>query len=199
MSARLELALLGVLSVLQIGATASSILTYESTLRTGTLVRIPTTPIDPADPFRGRYVAVRPTIAMRNPIAPEIANVLDRIDMGETGYVVLARDDEGFARAADVVLQPPAHGDYLRIQHAWPRWQDATTPNTPAIRDGYDLIFSFDRYYMNDAAAPQAQERATRAGRASAASRTWLNVRVKNGVGVIEGLFIDGVPIEDAR
>ena len=79
MSTRLRLTLLVILALLQIGITASSILKYESTLRTGTLYRIPTMPIDPADPFRGRYVAVRPAIMMRNPIAPETQDVLERI------------------------------------------------------------------------------------------------------------------------
>ena len=199
MSTPLKLSLLGILAMLQIGATASSIFRYESVLRGGAPYRIQTMPIDPADPFRGRYVAVRPTIAIRNPIAPEMQNVLDRVGMGETGYVVLGTDEQGFARADPVVDRPPAQGDYLEILHAWPRWQEQTAPNTPAIRDGYDLIFSFDRYYMNDAAAPQAEERARQASRTNSGSRTWLDVRVKNGRGVIAGLFIDGTPIERAR
>lgn len=199
MSTTLKVSLLGILAVLQIGATASSIVKYESVLRTGTLYRIPSAPVDPADPFRGRYVAVRPTIAVRNPVPPEMQTALDRVNMGQTGYVVLATDEQGFARAAQVVEQRPGRGDYLEILRVWPRWQNPAAPNTPAVRDGYDLFFSFDRYYMNAAAAPLAEERANRAMRADAQSRTWLNVRVKNGVGVIEGLFIDGVAIEQAR
>ena len=196
MRTTLKLALLAVLAVLQIGITASSILKDESTLRTGTLYRIPSMPIDPADPFRGRYVAVRPTIAIRNPIPPEMLDVLERVNYGETGYVVLGADDKGFARATHVLMQPPAQGDYLEIANAWPQFEESSQPGTPANRVGYNLEFSFDRYYMNDAIAPQAQERAARAARTSPESRTWLNVRVKNGIGVIEGLLIDGVPIE---
>ena len=196
MSIRLKLALLAVLAVLQLGATASSILKYESTLRTGTLYRIPTMPIDPADPFRGRYVAVRPAITMRNPIAPEIVDVLERIQSGEKGYVVLASDEKGFASAAQVLTAPPSQGDYLEITQAWPEWSTSNQPNTPSTRVGFNLLFSFDRYYMNDAAAPLAQDRAAQARRTNAESRTWLTVRVKNGIGVIEGLFIDGAPIE---
>lgn len=199
MSSRLKLALLGTLALLQIGVTASSILKYESTLRTGVLYRIPTMPIDPADPFRGRYVAVRPAITMRNPIAPETIDVLERMQNGEKGYVVLASDDTGFARAAAVVREPPPQGDYLEIAHAWPEWEESRQPNTPSTRVGFTLLFSFDRYYMNDAAAPQAQQRAAEAARTRNESRTWLAVRVRNGVGVIEGLFVDGVPIEQSR
>ena len=113
--------------------------------------------------------------------------------------MVLASDEKGFARAAQVVTQPPAQGDYLKIEYAWPQFEDSRQPNAPAARVGFNLDFSFDRYYMNDAIAPQAQTRAAEAARTRAESRTWLNVRVKNGIGVIEGLFIDGVPIEQVR
>ncbi len=198
MSTRLKLALLVILAVVQIGITGSSILKYESTLRSGALYRIPSLAIDPADPFRGRYVAVRPTIAIPAPVPPETVNLLERIQYGEAGYAVLAEDTDGFARAAHIVMEKPAAGDYLEIAHAWPQWQDSATPNAPSVLAAYNLQFSFDRYYMNDAAAPQAQERARQAARANAGSRTWLAVRVKNGIGVIEGLFIDGVPIEQA-
>jgi len=44
--------------------------------------------------------------------------------------------------------------------------------------------------------APQAQQQQQHATRRNAQSRAWLAVRVKNGAGVIEGLLIDGVPIE---
>lgn len=198
MSTTLKVSLLAILATLQIGSTASSIVKYETTLRSGTAYRILSNAIDPADPFRGRYVTVRPTITMRAPIPPETVNLLERIQSGETGYAVLAEDADGFARAAQLVMQKPAGGDYLEIAHVWPQWQESTVPNTPSVLAGYNLQFSFDRYYMNDAVAPQAQERARQAPRANAESRTWLAVRVKNGIGVIEGMFIDGVPIERA-
>jgi hypothetical protein len=49
---------------------------------------------------------------------------------------------------------------------------------------------------MSEAAAPEAQQRYADATSRNAATRAWLTVRVRNGVGVIEGLFIDDVPIE---
>jgi hypothetical protein len=58
------------------------------------------------------------------------------------------------------------------------------------------MTFSFDRYYMTEAAAPMAQQRFDEAVRRNAATRAWLEVGVRNGTGVIEGLFTDGVPIE---
>jgi len=200
MTTPLRMTLLGVVSVLQLAATASSIFRYESTLRTGVLYRIPTDAFDPADAFRGRYVAVQPTITMPEPIARETQDVLDRIQTGEKGYVVLTADANGIARAADVRLDPPTQGDYLQIASAWPQMRENPgEPNRPYVRVGYNLTFSFNRYYMNDAMAPQAERRMTESRPRNGETRAWLAVKVKNGLGVIEGLYVDGVPIEKAQ
>jgi hypothetical protein len=199
MTASHKATLLAVLAVLQLAATGSSIYKYETTLRDGTLYRIPTEGFDPADAFRGRYVAVRPTIVMPNPIPAETLDILERIGGGVRAYVVLATDDRGYARAAAITVQPPPQGDYLTIGQAWPRWPQNPQPGTANGPIGYNLVFAFDRYYMNDAAAPQAQQRLTDAIGRNSESRAWLDVRVKNGMGVIEGLLIDGAPIEQVK
>ncbi len=198
MNTRTKVALLAVLSVLQLAATASSIARYESTLRTGALYRIRTEPVDPADAFRGRYVAVQPTVVMTAPIPPAAEERLQRIQSGEQGYVVLSADAEGFAIAAEIRADPPSQGDYLEIKSAWDQWTRDPGSDATGRRTGYNLTFSFDRYYMNAAKAPQAERRYTEAARRNAATRAWVNVRVKNGVGVIEGLYVNGVPIEEA-
>lgn len=192
-----RIAAFAVLSVAQLAAATWSIVRYESTLRSGALYRIRTMPVDPADAFRGRYVAVRPSILLAKPVASDTEQLVQQIQSGGKGYVVLATAADGFARAAQIVAEPPAEGDYLEIARAWEQWnQDRQPGATPTIA-GYNLEFSFDRYYMNEAAAPEAQMRYAEASRRNAAARAWLAVRVKNGAGVIEGLMIDGVPIED--
>jgi hypothetical protein len=196
MSTRIRVAVLVTLSVLQLAATASSIVRYESTLRSGAAYRILSTAFDPVDAFRGRYVAVRPGIPVIEPISPEMRAALTRIEAGETGYVVLGTDANGFARASEIHLERPSRGDYLAIGSVW--HNAPTQPNGTPAPFTLQLVLTLDRYYMNDAAAPQAQQRYFEATRRNADSRAWLVVRVKNGVGVIEGLLIDGVPIEQA-
>jgi uncharacterized membrane-anchored protein len=197
MNAWMKIAALALLSVAQLAAATWSIATYESTLKSGTLYRIRTIAVDPADAFRGRYVAVRPSITIARPIAPETEQLLQQIQGAGRGYVVLATDAEGFARAAQIVATPPPQGDYLEIVSAWQQWNQGTQPGTEATFAGYNIAFSFDRYYMNEAAAPAAERRYGEAMRRNAVTKAWLAVRVRNGIGVIEGLFIDGRPIEE--
>ena len=200
MNARVRILVLVVLSVAQVAAAAWSIARYESTLASGAPYKIRVAPVDPADAFRGRYVAVQPSITIATPIAPDTERLLQAIQAASsTGYVVLATDAEGFARAAQVLTVAPPAGDYLQVERVWPRWSTQPDPRQSGQLQiiGYNLGFTFDRADMNEAAAPAAQQRYFEVTGRSAGTRAWLAVRVKNGAGVIEGLFIDGVAIEE--
>lgn len=200
MNLRLRLIALAALGVVQVAAAGWSIARYESTLSSGTPHKIHVAPVDPADAFRGRYVAVRPSIRMARPIDPETERLLFATQAHEgTVYVVLETDAEGFARARYVMADPPMRGDYLKIERVSTVWE--TDPGQPGRSKaiGYELGFAFDRYYMNEAAASAAEQRYIEATRRGSRTGAWLTVRVKNGIGVIDGLFIDGVPIEQIR
>ena len=198
MTARFKLGVLIALSLAQLGAAAWSIARYETILATGTTYKMRTAAIDPADPFRGRYVVVQPSITLPLPIAGSTEQRLQSVQSGSgKAFVRLAADADGFARAAEIVAIAPQEGDYLEITAAWPTWRPKPGQPSESEMTGYSLRFSFDRYYMTEAAAPTAQERFTAATVRNAETKAWLTVRVKNGLGVIEGLFIDGVPIEE--
>jgi uncharacterized membrane-anchored protein len=196
-STRLKVIGLGVLAVAQLAAAAVSIVRYESVLRSGVLYRIRVAPVDPADAFRGRYVAVQPAIQLPAPLPEDTRRLLEAAPQrGSSAYAVLEADPQGFARAARIVAERPGRGDYLRIERAFPTWAARPGQDGQPEITGYTLAFSFDRYYMNEAAAPEAERRYAEAARRSADSTAWLAVRVKDGRGVIEGLYIDDVPIE---
>lgn len=196
MSTRITIAALAALSVAQLAAAAWSIARYESTLASGALYRIRTVAIDPADAFRGRYVAVQPAIRLTKPISSETETLLQRIMAGETGYVVLTAGADGFAEAGQLLMEPPRGDDYLKIAHVWPVWTPVTRPGQESASAGYNILFPFDRYYMNEAAAPEAEKRVAGATRGQPTD-VWLAVRVKDGTGVIEGLYVGDVAIED--
>ena len=188
----LNVVLLVVLSAAQLTAAAWSMVRYEMTLATGRAYKVKTAPVDPADPFRGRYVAIRTVLALPTPLPPEVEALFDQVGVGrpdaarKTAYAVLGTDAEGFARVVEVVPEPPGTGDFLEIKAVWLR---AT---------GRDLVLPFERYYMAEAAAPAAEQHYREASRRNAGVEAWITVRVRNGIGVVEGLFIGGVRIEDA-
>jgi uncharacterized membrane-anchored protein len=198
----MKIVLLVVLSAAQLTAAAWSIARYEMTLATGSTYNVKTVPVDPADPFRGRYVAVRPALTLPNPLSPDVVELLDQVGRfrpstaRKTAYAVLGNDAEGFARVVQVVPEPPRTGDYLEIAEVRQRViEPAEQGRQPEMVR--DILLPFDRYYMAEAAAPVAEQRYRETVRRDDDVDTWITVRVRNGIGVIEGLFIDGVRIEE--
>jgi uncharacterized membrane-anchored protein len=162
--------------VVQFAVPASMILRHETTLTRGEAYRFLCAPVDPVDPFRGRYVALDFDQSRFTGAIPE------PLDVGSTAYARLARDDEGFALVASLVAERPDQGDYLevKIEHQ--------------SGDSFRLTLPFDRYYMAESLAPEA-ERAYRDRAAGA--QAWVEVRVREGHAVLEELYLDGRPIRE--
>ena len=75
-----------------------------SILRSGTEVRLKTAPVDPRDLFRGDYVVLGyPISTVEGPAGRE-----GGFKRGDTVFVTLTRDAEGFARATAVSRTRPA-------------------------------------------------------------------------------------------
>jgi uncharacterized membrane-anchored protein len=93
----------------------------------------------------------------------------ERVTSRDGEYVSLTRNAEGYAAVAGFHKNKPREGAYVR---------------------NLDL----SRYYMNERMAPEAE----RLGMSlSERDRMYLRVMVRNGSYVIEGLYLNGIPIED--
>ena len=86
-----------------IGALAMVVESRARILRSGTEVRLRTVPVDPRDLFRGDYVVLNYAISTVSDVKSERA-----IRRGDTIYVTLARDPDGFARASAASMNRPA-------------------------------------------------------------------------------------------
>ena len=200
----MKVILIVVLSAAQLTAAAWSIARYEMTLAAGNTYKVKTIPVDPADPFRGRYVSIQPVLTVANPLSPEVVDLLDQVGSvrpntaRKTAYAVLGTDAEGFARVVQVVPEPPPTGDYLEFRQVRLRAiEPAEQGRQPEIVR--DIVLPLDRYYMAEAAAPAAEQRYRETVRRDDDVETWITIRVRRGIGVIEGLFIGGVRIEEVR
>ncbi len=181
------MALFLLVAILHIGVPVSLIWAQEQILLNGEPFKFKTRPVDPYDPFRGRYVALDFDAAeMELP-----AEAIDKtIEYGAPAYATIETDEEGFARFTAVSASPPSTGAYLKVESYWSRWE---TPKDGRYRVRVGIPFT--RYYMNEQAAPEA-ERAVAANQ-QAEDSTYAWVRVLNGVGRIEKLYVQDIPIED--
>jgi uncharacterized membrane-anchored protein len=177
MSPSLRLALFAVLVLVQLAVPASMIASHQLTLTHGEPFRFVVRPIDPIDPFRGRYVIVQPLAAQQ----PAPQGVPVRV--GETVYLALAHDADGFAEVLAVSLEAPRDVPYV-------------TARVRFVSGGtLHLELPFERFYMNERQAPRAE--AAMWGRPRDTEPTFISVRVRNGRTVLEQLYLAGVPVHD--
>ena len=168
----------------QMAIPAFHIFTYENALHSGAPYKFRTGPVDPADPFRGRYLA----LSYADTVAPLRPG--DHLEESDSAYVTLGTDEDGFALFTEIAGRPPRQGEYIRVTAAFPEQENATM-----LR----FRIPFDRLYLGETVAPRA-ERAYRdlddlPDRDAQAA--YVLVRVRNGVGAVENLFIHGKTIRE--
>jgi uncharacterized membrane-anchored protein len=172
----------GVLCLLQLGAAASGIARHERTLTAGADVLLAVAPVDPADPFRGRYVTLAFDLEQGSHKLQGRGPAYD-----EPVYVVLKVDADRVATVDYVTADRPWSGLYLKADSGW---QDSDTT--------IHVSLPFKRYYMNEALAPAAEEAYRQAIVREDGKKNYARVRLLDGRAVIEAVLLDGVPIERA-
>jgi hypothetical protein len=161
----------------QIAVPVVMIVRYERTLAVGQSFKFRTAPFDPYDAFRGRYVALR---FDQTQARGEGAN----FNNGDAAFVTVEADPDGFARFPAIALRPPSQGAYLKV-HA-----------TYSIGDRVNFDLPFDRFYMEETAAPAADRAYVEHSRGRDRDAYAL-VRVLDGLGVIEEVYVGGKPIAE--
>lgn len=168
--------LFALVAAAQLLVPATMIYQQETTLTRGVPYRFKTAPVDPYDPFRGRFVALN-VEASRAPTDRD-----EGLKRGNWAYVLLAKDEQGFAKLEFAYKEPPEKGDYLRLKVR------------NASGNSAQFAMPFDRYYAEENIAPEI-ERAYRRSSRREREEAFIQVRVKDGRGVIEELYIEDLPI----
>jgi uncharacterized membrane-anchored protein len=184
-----SLILLGVLVVAQLAVPFAMIKSRENVLTNGELYKFKTEPIDPADPFQGRYV----WLAFEDDYIPASQEQRSDLHYGQTIYAQVAVGNDGFARFTDWSLKKPELGPYMktRYQGIHKKW----LPDTDEWeQDGFRIDMPFNRFYMDEEKAPRAEIIAREATRNT---NCWASVRLLNGKTVIEDVLIEGQSIRD--
>lgn len=159
---------------IQLAAPASMIFGHERTLAQGRAFRFQTAPVDPYDPFRGKYVALN-FGDNRTRLPKNYQGALSR-----AVYAPIEVGADGFARLGEAATTPPA-GPYL-------------TFDVSGGYPGQQLQMPFDRFYLDEGKAPQAEAEYLERARDRDA---YLVVRVLDGNWAIEGLVVGGKSIRD--
>lgn len=165
----------------QLYVPASMVLDREEILENGKTFRFRTAPVDPNDPFRGKYIILGFTDNSFN-MPGETDTSYD-----QDVYVRLAEDEAGFAVINQLSFETlPPNGDFVKAKlSSWNVNDDTTT---------FFVQYPFDRFYLEEYKAPKAEELYIESQRDSLKT-TWAVVKIKDGNAVLEDVMIDGVSV----
>lgn len=169
-------------ALLQISAPLKMIYDSESTERNGVEYKFRTAPIDPSDPFRGKYITLSFDIDITSVQTNDTTWVRN-----EPIFVSLAKDSLGFAKIGDVSREKPKDNtDYIATTVGYYYGQDL------------HINIPFDRFYMEEGKAYDAEVAYRDFNRDSINTKpTYALVAVKDGNAVLKNVIIDDMPIKD--
>jgi len=172
-----------VVVLIQLWVPVSMIWKSEAVLREGREFHFKTAPIDPIDPFRGNY------IILSFDADEHLTSTDTTWQSNELAYVLLGVDSTGFAEILSVTRKMPENNtDYFKTSIYY-AWQDS-------VDTKLSLNFPFDRYYMEESKAYEA-ERAVRESVSDSTQVAYAIVCIKDGEARLKDVMVDEVPIKE--
>ncbi len=157
---------------------AKMILDQEAILKTGAAYKFRTQPIDPSDPFKGKYIYLN----YEQNHVPSNDSTWKR---NEIVHVMLKQDSLGFVKATNVVRDEPESTAYVTAKIDWYNAHEQMVYFT----------YPFNEFYMNETKAYDAEIAYNEAQQDSLPNDTYALVHVLKGEGVLENVFINDIPI----
>ena len=173
----------GVLCLAQIGVVLFQIMSYEKILKEGESFYFKVLPLDPYDPFRGRYVTLRFENATKAPIAQGQSK-----ENQSLGYAILEHQ-ENLDSVKEITFIKPQMGNFLEVNVKNNKLRNIQN-NTSSM-----VYFSlpYDRFYMREDIAPKAEK----VLRLRSGVEVKAKLKVLNGKGVIEELLVGEIPLSE--
>ncbi len=170
-----------IVSLVQLAVPANMIYKYQHILTFGKEFKFKIAPVDPSDPFRGKFVRLR----------MEADNVrvdsLNDWQSKEVIYLKIETQPDGFVRVFDLSREKPQMGgDFIKAR------VDYETDNSVVIE------YPFNKYYLEESKAPEAERLYFKASR-DTANASFVTVNVMDGGAVLKDLIIKGKSIKDLQ
>lgn len=179
-----------VIALIQLSIPVKSIYDQEQILSHGKEFKFQTAPVDPNDPFRGKYIALR---FKENAI--RVSSYQDW-EKGQEVFVVITENKEGFASPLRTLLKEPTNEKH---------YLTAKIQNVKTNKDQFNHIidkeitiqYPFNRYYMEETKAKAAED-LYRKSTSDSKTSTYALVNLKNGKATLKDVMINDTSIKDA-
>ena len=171
----------------QLYVPASIIIRHEKVYHSGFTSRMLLAPVDPNDPFRGKFIV----LSFRENTARVPADF--KLNAGETVYVLLKPDNSGFMRVDKLVTKYVETIEPMACVRARLIYVEEETAGRIAHID-----YPFTRFYMEESKAAVAEQRyRTAAADSNQLAYGILNI-YKEDV-VVKDVVINGVSLVDGK
>ncbi|MDF2500507.1 MAG: hypothetical protein K0Q77_1221 [Anaerosporomusa subterranea] len=175
MKSKKRLALFTVVAVIQLAIVLYMAWQWEDILQTGQRFEWETAPVDPYDAFKGRYI----DLGFKERSGPVIDNA--KYAYGQKAYAIIGKNADGKAIISGVSAKQPAGKPYVKVKVTY-------------VENGKAHVqLPFRRYYLPEHWAAPAET----AYRESAGKTGVAAVRLKNGYGVVEELYIGDKTLDE--
>jgi len=169
-------------AIVQLYVPAKMILDREDILNNGKEFKFKTEPIDPNDPFRGKYITLHYEEDMI-----EIQNE-DDWHRGDIIYVFLTTDNKGFAKILSVSkVNLNNNQDFLKAKVSYVSHNGSNK---------LTIDYPFDRYYMEESKTYDA-ELTYLESQLDTNQIAYGLVSIKDGEAVLKDVLINGVSIKE--
>lgn len=168
-----------IVATIQLFVPAKMILDQENILDTGTVYKFRTQPLDPSDPFRGKYITLYYDI---NSVKVTDSSFVENKKL----YLYIKKDSLGFAIVDQVTKTPiNSENDYLILDKFW--YYNKS--------EELNFILPFNRFYMEETKAKPAEDAYRKAQRDSLPNNIYGLVYIKDGEGVLNDVIINDMSI----
>jgi uncharacterized membrane-anchored protein len=158
----------------------SMMMGQENIIREGKVFKFKTAPVDPSDPFRGKYITLR----FEASVFPVDSSL--HLDRHDKIYVTITEDANGFAAIQSVSAQAPSNTvDFVEAKTSF--MMNDTLVN---------IRYPFDRFYMEESKASEAEKAYWEAGRDST-QIAYALVAVSHGKTALKDVIVNDKSITD--
>jgi uncharacterized membrane-anchored protein len=181
---------LAVMILAQWAVPGKMIFDTERTLRQGDTFKFEIRPLDPSDPFRGKY------IDLNFEVNPFIADSTLRIQSGQEVYVQLAKDERGFAKITGLAVAEPKNlSGVLKTRVNF--MTKFNRQNGQESHANYvHFKFPFERFYLEESKAPEAEQVAWRTD-TTHVHTFYAVVKIKDGLAAIQDVMVNDRSLAD--
>lgn len=171
-----------IVAAAQLFVPAQMILNREDVLKTGMVFKFKTRPIDPEDPFRGKYIS----LGFESTSYKTMDSIWER---NQKVYAYLDIDSLGFAKIDKVSRELLIDDDKDFLEVKVDRYDNYS--------NNLNIEYPFNRYYMEETKAYDAEVAVRENLRDSVLTNVYALVHIKNGESVLKDVIINDMSIKD--